>query len=311
MHKSKQELMRDILIGVAIGDALGVPVEFKSRQQLRNNPITSMIGFGTYNQVPGTWSDDTSMTLCLAESLLDSPFDIHQLANRFINWYNHAYWTAHNNVFDIGGTTHQAINNLENKISPLISGPDQEESCGNGSLMRILPLVIILNDLNHKERFKIISEVSGVTHGHIVTKVVCYLYLDLALNLISGKSPLEAYLKTCAESKDLVEKILPEEKVYTIFSFFLDGDLHNKVEMDIQSTGYAVYTLEAAVWCLLNSNSYSESVLKAVNLGGDTDTTAAVCGGLAGILYGYESIPKEWMNTLVKREEILKLADEF
>lgn len=300
---------RDIILGVAIGDALGVPVEFQSRSELDKNPVTGMRAYGSWRQPAGTWSDDSSLTFCLAE-MLCAGYDLHDLANRFINWKNHAYWTAHNNVFDIGNATHAAISALEKGASPELSGGVDEGSNGNGSLMRILPLLVYIRNRPVAERFEVVKAVSSVTHRHIRSVLACFIYLEFARHLLNGRKREEAWAAT---QKDVTD-------------FFADNEVCPKAEQEwiaetwncilwprelVVSNGYVIRTLQAAVWCLFHTESYSEAVLAAVNLGADTDTTAAVAGGLAGLYYGWQTIPVDWQYVLARRNDITALADRL
>jgi ADP-ribosylglycohydrolase len=289
--------IKDILYGIATGDALGVPVEFLTRGEIALQPVTGMRGYGTHNQPPGTWSDDSSLTFCLAE-MLCGEYDLTNLANRFINWRNYGYCTPRGEVFDIGIATSQAINRLQDGISPVLAGGDSEWSNGNGSLMRILPLLFYIKDLSIADRFNIISEVSSITHRHNRSIIACFLYLEMALNILQGKDKQTAYTEMCKTANDF----LVEEK--ETFSRVLSGNIPDLNIDDIKSTGYVVHTLEAAIWCLLKTSDYQSAVLSAVNLGDDTDTTAAVTGGIAGMLYGWETIPAEWLNLLAKKTSI-------
>jgi ADP-ribosyl-[dinitrogen reductase] hydrolase len=201
-----------ILFGVAVGDALGVPVEFKSREFLSANPVMGMQGFGTHHQPAGTWSDDSTMTFCLAESLLDESFDLRNLANRFINWFDFGYWTPWGKVFDIGNTTAAAINRLRSNGKPEDAGGTQESDNGNGSLMRILPLVMKTIDLPPGELFEIVKKVSSLTHAHIQSVSCCFYYLVYASQLINGLSANKAYEQTNKiVVKTLMDKGVPQE----------------------------------------------------------------------------------------------------
>jgi ADP-ribosylglycohydrolase len=313
---NKRNYCKDVLFGIAVGDALGVPVEFISREALRKNPVTSMFGYGTHDQPLGTWSDDSSLTFCLAESLCIG-YNLQDLANRFVNWKEHAYWTPHGRVFDIGIATSQAIWNLSKGTSPLLAGGDDEQSNGNGSLMRILPLVFYLKNKTITERFKIVKEVSSLTHRHIRSVTACFIYLEFALEIMKGRNKHEAFIKV---SKDIdiffdETNVCPDEERFRFHrilarpdSFYDLKPIYEYSENEINSSGYVVSTLEAAFWCFLSCDSYKDTVLKAVNLGSDTDTTGAVAGGLAGLYYGYDSIPKEWSEGLARRKEIEDLA---
>lgn len=179
MEKITYENVAAALFGVAVGDALGVPVEFRGRKYLKEDPVTDMRAYGTHRQPAGTWSDDSSLTFCLAEMLCGG-YDLQNLGNRFINWYRHAYWTPHGNVFDIGMTTRTAINRLEDGVEPKNAGPWGEQDNGNGALMRILPLLFHLHDKPLEERFAKTRDVASVTHGHIRSTLCCFFYLEMA-----------------------------------------------------------------------------------------------------------------------------------
>jgi ADP-ribosylglycohydrolase len=302
----KRNYLKDLLYGVSVGDALGVPVEFESREYLKKNPVTKMTLGGVHGQGIGVWSDDSSLTFCLAEAINEG-YDIHNLANKFIKWKNEGYWTATGEVFDIGNTTRQSIINLSEGIHPTISGGLDEIDNGNGSLMRILPLVILLKDLSIENRFNLVKEVSSITHAHTRSVISCFYYLEFALQIMEGNDKFEIY----ENLKRTVSEFLNSNEIYNDelihFKRLLNGNIHELEEDTIQSGGYVIQTLEASIWCLLTSDNYEVSVLKAVNLGGDTDTTGAVTGGLSGLLFGFESIPKLWVASIRKINEINKL----
>ena len=299
--------IKDILYGVCVGDALGVPVEFESREYLKKNPVTKMCSGGVHDQGIGVWSDDSSLTFCLAESIIEG-YDIHNLANNFIKWKNEGYWTATGEVFDIGNTTRQSIINLSNGIHPTLAGGFNEIDNGNGSLMRILPLVILLKNFPIEKRFDLVKEVSSITHAHNRSVISCFYYLEFALQIMEGKDKFEIYenLKISISNFLNSNEIYSNESIH--FDRLLNGNINELQEDAIQSGGYIIQTLEASIWCLLTTKTYHEAVLKAVNLGQDTDTTGAVTGGLAGLMYGFESMPKKWIITIHKKNEINKLV---
>jgi len=302
--------IKSVLFGVAIGDALGVPVEFKSRQTLQQNPVTDMMGYGTYNQPPGTFSDDSSLTFCLAESLTEG-FDLNVIAQKFVAWARDGYWTAGGDVFDIGGATSNAIRRLQDGVHPDLAGGTKETDNGNGSLMRIAPLLFYIWDKPIDERFRMTQQVSAITHGHIRSVIACFYYLEFARLLLHKKDKFEIYKTLQTEVSDflLLQSINPDEIM--LFHRLLVHNIHHFPEERISSSGYVIDTLEASIWCLLTTGTYREAVLKAVNLGKDTDTTAAVTGGLAGLLYGYDNIPKEWRTQIARRDDIERLAERL
>lgn len=295
------------LIGLCVGDALGVPVEFVSRAALEKNPVEMMNGYGTHSQPLGTWSDDSSLTFCLMESLCEG-YDTDDIAKRFVKWYEEGYWTAHGEVFDIGNATMQAIVRIQRGYKAEEAGGKTQYDNGNGSLMRILPLSFyLLNKDDLTERLKIVKEVSSITHAHPRSVMACFFYVEFAISLLKGKNIDEAMDVTVSNFDSLFCDNIEREHFLRI----LDKNVVQISQKDIYSSGYVIHSLEAALWCIKNSNSYEDAVLKAVNLGEDTDTTAAIAGGLAGIMYGQESIPHKWIDSLARKDDILKLCQRF
>lgn len=265
------DLLKSAIYGLAVGDALGVPFEFKKRGTFH---CEGMTGHGTYNQLAGTWSDDTSMTLATCQSIKDKQGICEkEIRKNFLAWLNTGAFTPDGVVFDCGITTYEALHRG--------TGSSDFHSNGNGSLMRILPLALI--DCTDEE----IDAVSAITHAHEISKEACRIYVTIARSLLAGENLRSAI--QAVETSEVFERI---------------HELEYLSEADIKSTGYVVDTLEASLWCLLQTDNYRDAVLKAVNLGDDTDTVGAVTGGLAGILYGYSGIPGEWIDVLRKKELI-------
>ncbi|CAM1343721.1 ADP-ribosylglycohydrolase family protein [Tenacibaculum amylolyticum] len=306
-----KEKIEAMFLGLAIGDALGVPVEFTSRFELEQNPVTNMLEFGSHNQPKGTWSDDSSLTFCLAESLLNvyKPKDI---AIKFAKWYSENYWTAGGEVFDVGIATSKAISSFIKGTSATLAGGRGEFDNGNGSLMRISPLAFYVKDFSIEKRFDIIKEVSSITHGHIRAVISCFIYIEFLLELMKGIEKLKAYKSTQQNINEFLDNnpICSEKEIH-IFERLLKISINSLKKEEISSSGYVVHTLEASLWSFLTSNNYKEATLKAVNLGEDTDTTACVTGALAGLYYGLETVPKEWINQLARVEDIKVLAEKF
>lgn len=307
----KNRKLSDGIMGLAIGDALGVPVEFKSREELSRNPVTTMQEYGTHYQPKGTWSDDTSLTMCLVESLLNG-YNLKDVAQKFVNWMEYGYWTPYGEVFDIGFQTRKSIQNLKNILDKgdiddleLLKYETDEHTNGNGALMRMLPLYAYIKDFEDQKQFEIIRDVAALTHGHIRSAIACFMYLKMIHHLMLGDKKEVAYDKTKANTNIFFKQQNISKNETQHFDKFLK-DIHQLKENDINSSGYVIDTLEASFWCFLTTNSYKECVLKAVNLGEDTDTTGAVAGGLAGVYYGIKNIPKDWKRDLVAFELILK-----
>ncbi|UZT96331.1 ADP-ribosylglycohydrolase family protein [Chryseobacterium fluminis] len=296
------------IFGVCIGDALGVPVEFKTREDLKRSPVTRMLEYMSWNQPKGTWSDDSSLTLCLADELAKG-YDLEKIGQSFVKWNRYGHWTAHGKLFDIGGTTRHAIARLIKGESARFSGNIFEEDNGNGSLMRILPLAFYLKEEEDTGKvYQTVKEVSSITHGHFRSVFSCFIYIIFAIELLKGKDKKETYRHVQELALELAEiqGFNPDE--VQLFDRILKYDISAYPEDEIRGSGYVLHSLEASLWCLLNSESYAEAVLKAVNLGEDTDTTGAITGGIAGIYYGFENIPEEWVSELVRKDDIEKLC---
>jgi len=302
--------IKSALFGVAVGDALGVPVEFNSRLSISKKPVTDMIGYGTYNLPAGTWSDDSSLTFCLAEALTQG-FDLNVIGQNFVKWKHENYWTPHGYVFDIGIATRQAISRLAKGEKPELAGGFNETDNGNGSLMRILPLLFYLLDKPINERFEITRKVSSITHGHIRSVIACFYYLEFAKQIFEGKDKFEIYKNLQTEIPNHLTSLAIDQAEIAKFDRLLKGDIAKLNENEIQSSGYVLHTLEASIWCLLTTDNYKDAVLKAVNLGEDTDTTGAVTGGLAGLIYGLESIPEKWLQQIARYDDIENLAERL
>lgn len=305
-----KEAIKSALFGLAVGDALGVPVEFRSRQSLSLEPVVDMRGYGTHNQPPGTWSDDSSLAFCLAEALCDG-FDLNRVAENFIRWRYENWWTPHGDVFDIGITTNEAIRHLKTGIRPDLAGGFDESENGNGSLMRILPLLFLIHDKPIEERYVLTKQVSSITHGHIRSVISCFYYLEYARLLLQGMDKAKAYETVKPVVKEYLASLNINKEEIEKLNRLLEGNVWTLDENAIHSSGYVLHSLEASLWCLLTTNDYKEAVLKAVNLGQDTDTTGAIAGGLAGLAYGFESIPDNWVNALARKDDIENLANCF
>jgi ADP-ribosyl-[dinitrogen reductase] hydrolase len=297
------------LWGSVIGDALGVPVEFMSREQVRRNPITGMRGYGTFNLPPGSWSDDSSLLLCTVESLLNG-FDTSTMGEAFIRWLNERYWTPWGETFDVGNSTMSSIRRLMKGVLPEEAGGRGEHDNGNGSLMRIIPVGIFFAKQPIEEFLSDVHRTSSITHRHPRTLMACGFYCLMVRSLLEGYSADEAYKYAIDQVRVNYTK-MPFAEELNHFERLLPGLMGSFPETAIKSSGYVVHTLEASIWCLLSSNSFQEAVLKAVNLGEDTDTTGCVTGGLAGAYYGLKGIPKEWLDAVVRKDDIGELLERF
>lgn len=293
--------VKDGIIGLVVGDALGVPVEFTSRSELEENPVTRMEGNGMYGQPAGTWSDDTSMTLATMTSIINKKgIDYDDIMDEFLEWYiNSKYTNSDDGRFDIGITTVNALNNYRNGAPALESGCNGERENGNGSLMRILPLAYI-SDIDYET----IENVSGITHAHKRSKIACVLYVEIAKSMLENDDlTIEKHINLAC---DKIKEHYKGSEELKHFQKIFDNNLD-----DISGKGYVIYTFECVVHCLLTTDNYKDAVLKAVNIGHDTDTNAAICGGLAGIYYGFDSIPVDWTDQINRIDYLLSLCEEY
>ena len=282
-----KEQIKAVMLGHAVGDALGVPVEFCERNELAAKPVTNMVGYGTYPYPAGSWSDDTSMSLAALDSLASGKLDLDDIMIKFGEWYYDDEYTPTGEMFDIGNTCSYAIDNYFVYHKPVEEcGLVGEYSNGNGSLMRIYPFVLYAyaKQMSVDELMGVITNASALTHAHDRSKIGCLIYTFVLMSLLEdkGKSGIEDGLKKAKRYLNACAEFVPYERIFK-------NDFATLPRDEIKSSGYVVDTLEAALWCLLTTDSYKDCVLKAVNLGNDTDTVASVACGLAGALYGYES----------------------
>jgi ADP-ribosylglycohydrolase len=308
-----------MLLGVAVGDALGVPVEFNSRQTIAHNPITDMIGFGSYNLPAGTWSDDSSLTFCLAEAITNKGYDLPMMASNFCRWKENGWWTARNQVFDIGITTSKSITRLHNilktsndfkEFGELKFSGDEYDN-GNGSLMRISPLLFYIAGMSPLQQFEIIWDVSALTHRHIRAAMSCFIYLNLSEKLLIGQDKVTAYSETRKNVLTLWKDIQFPIKEQEHFFRLIQNDIRETKIDCLKSGGYVIEVLESSIWFFLQEDNYRETILSIINLGHDTDTSAAIAGGLAGLYYGFDGIPKEWTYQIARKEDIENLAERL
>lgn len=291
------------IMGLVVGDALGVPVEFKKRDTYK---VTDMIGYGTYNQPLGTWSDDSSLTLATLDSMARvGRVNLDDIMQNFVYWLNDGMFTPYGKVFDVGGGTKMAINRFITGVPASKCGGKTRMDNGNGALMRILP-VAMLPDRTYKQ-IDILS-VAHLTHAHFISDFACLVYAAIVENLMNGENKEEA---VSAGVQSLQHNI---EIVSVLADYNRLPNIQQLERAEVRSSGYVVDTLEAALWCFLKTDNYRDCVLAAVNLGEDTDTIATIAGGLAGIYYGYSGkngIPDEWIEQIARKDWIAEVCEEF
>ena len=328
--------IKDGIIGQIVGDALGLPVQFEPRKCREEDPVTDMRGHGAFDKPAGSWSDDSSLILatidglskCLEnkkedDSLLSEIIDYETIMENFSLWLNEGEFTPYGKAYDIGGATMDGIHRYDGGTEPILSGGIGERDNGNGSLMRILPIAFFIHYLSQKHPFDeddkmtAVHNLSSLTHRHRRSQMCCGIYTLIALEFIENyenKCDLgleELITKGINKSRDYYFNNDEFKKELHHFDRVFSLNIQNLPRDEIKSGGYTISSLEASIWCLLNNNSYKDTVLEAVNLGYDTDTTACIVGGLAGIYYGYDDIPSEWIEQLAKLGYIENLIKDF
>lgn len=318
----KRTVFYDGLYGLAVADALGVPFESEKLTDMRERPCTDMTGFGHHNQPAGSWSDDTSMTLCVADSLCRG-FDLDDMMKKFSQWRSKHSYTANGVVFDIGRCCRRAINQYWDGMPAEFCGDSSLHGNGNGALMRMLPIALYqchcsTADDAHLEAFLTpIHAASSITHAHEIGLICCGLFSLTIREWLqhegSGTSLLDIARSAFEKGKQTYAQMGGNFTVYINDPAYFDdpGNLTEKMPEELPSWGYALNTWNIALWSLLTTDNYRDCVLKAVNLGGDADTNAAVAGALAGVIYGKEAIPHEWMDALLNKPLLDEIAEKF
>lgn len=311
----------DLIFGVATGDAMGFPVQFFKREQAKTANVTKMLGHWTGNYPAGSWSDDTSLTLALADSLGETDsIDYDDIMRRFLLWLEGGSYTPKGKTFDIGQTCFNAIERFKKGVPPLDCGGQKERECGNGSLMRISPLVFYIQKKFGKEAFEnpqvfeLIHNVSRLTHAHPIALLGCDIFVAMLFSLLNGTEKEKALLFAYEKALSFVEQNPEYKEAFSKYERMIGSDFCTLPEGKIASTGYVVDTLEAAVWCFLTTDSYWECILKVVNLGGDTDTIGAVAGAMAALYYAdspEKGIPEEWKGLLQNKELLMSVAEKL
>lgn len=291
--KDKSDRFVGCLLGLAVGDAVGTTVEFKPRGAFE--PITDMVGGGPFRLPPGAWTDDTSMALCLGYSLVEKQgFDPVDQMERYCAWRDEGYLSSTGVCFDIGTTVSAALSRYKVSGNPFSSATDPY-SAGNGSIMRLAPVPMFY----HADEAQVIhycGESARTTHGAEEAVDASRLFGGMVWAALAGRSKAEilayaGYTPTTPQIQAIA-----------------GGAYRTKSRDEIKGTGYVVPALEAALWCFYTTANFREAVLTAANLGDDADTTAAICGQIAGAFYGKSSIPETWLEKLVMRTKIEQLA---
>ncbi len=302
------EICYNLIYGVAVADAMGFPVQFYKREQAKKFNITKMEAH-YFGKIPaGTWSDDTSLTIALADALCcDDEIDYQKIMHNFYLWISEGKYTPYYKAFDIGRTCFKALLCYKGGTDPLLCGGNSERDNGNGSIMRISPLVLYLqklfeaNAFDNNKAFEIVHNVSRLTHAHPIAFIGCDIYIAVLLKLLNGSEKNAALTEAFEQIKKFVSKNKDFEYAFAQYQRLGDNDFTSLPESEISSKGYVVDTLEAALWCFLTTDSYRDCILKILKLGNDTDTIGSVAGAMAGIYYAGQKdkeIPEEWIKDL-------------
>lgn len=295
--------IRDGIYGGAVGDAFGVPFEFLGREIVENRIKSYMVGNGSHKQDKGTWSDDTSMTLCLLDNI-EKEINYKLIMDSFIQWYQLGKYTANGECFDIGRGTKNALERYKNGVSPVKCGSKRISNNGNGSLMRCIPIIYYLYYCKKGIQRDIIHNLSSLTHGNEIALMACDMYVSLGYRLLCGVEKTSAYIYAMEETVNYwgVDEVDGVKELVNIPNL-----KHN----ELSGSGYVISTLQSVIWCLLNSETYEECIYKCVKIGGDTDTIASTAGGLAGIIYGKDAIPVDWVKDLKNKELIEGICNNW
>lgn len=303
-----------------IGDILGVPVESKTREELKKNPVKDFLEYGIHNQPKGTWSDDTSMTIATMQSIINkNGIDYKDMMSQFVEWYKNGKYTTNGKCFDIGNTTRQALEKYYLiKCDPVECGGKENFDCGNGSLMRMLPIVfycLTKRIYDNKEIYNLVEKVSSLTHANEKCIFSCYLYTIFMIETLKERIVTENQAPTNKKIiyRNFKETISKNNSSYNAeFNRILKDDIAQLTEKDIKSTGYVIDTLEASIWCFLTTDNWEQAILKAVNLGGDTDTIGAITGSIAGAYYqDCIMCNNEWFSQIDNWQEIFNIYEKF
>ena len=304
LRMNARERFLGSILGLAVGDAVGTTLEFRTPGSFE--PITDMVGKGPFNLKKGEWTDDTSMALCLAQSLVDkNGFDPNDQMEAYVRWWRQGYMSHTGDCFDIGITVQDALSRYEDSHEPF-SGSDDPLSAGNGSIMRLAPVPLFFSKYPDLA-IKYSAESSLTTHGAIEAVDACRYMGSLIVGAVSGVGKKELL----SEGYCVVGDNWKNQPLAPAINEIAQGSFKHRNPPEIKGTGYVVKSLEAALWAFYNSNDFREGCLLAVNLGDDADTTGAVYGQIAGAFYGYQDIPEGWRNSIAMLSEILNIADHI
>lgn len=298
------QTVRALLLGLAVGDALAITFRRSSRFTLELVNSEKLAQSKSESQNKGVWSDDAALSFCLAE-MLCGPWDLEVLAKSFISWKDEGYWSTGGVPMALGEGTGIAIDRLKNLLhNPTAAGLRRERDNGNGSLVRILPLILSFQNLSPAARGKKTGEVSSLTHAHRRAVLACIFCAEFAFAVFKGMSLHRAYNRV---RNDFAKRYANDPEI-SHFTRLLKGDLAHACSKDIRASAYVVDSLESVIWSLLASDSYREACLASVRLGGGSDSATSLVGGIAGLAYGVDGIPQDWLAQLARHNDIEDLA---
>ncbi|HZU98384.1 MAG TPA: ADP-ribosylglycohydrolase family protein [Planctomycetota bacterium] len=302
---------RGAILGVLVGDALGVPVEGMGRDEFE--PVTGMRGGGSHLVPAGTFSDDGSMTLCTVESLVEKGgLDEADLGDRLVRFLFNRHWAARRVTFGVGFTTREAILRIRDGREAAKAGLDDEDSNGNGALTRLAPIALFAHarKLSAADTVELAHRATRITHAHPRAQLVSGFYALIARGLLEGKK-VRAAIEAMREEAANLYASDPWNSEYRHVQRLMERNLATLDRHEVHSTAYVVDSLEAVLWCLLHEGSLEETVLEAVNLGEDSDGTGSIAGGLVGMIHGAAAIPDTWKNELARLDEVEALIARF
>lgn len=301
--------VRDGLIGLAVGNAMGVPTESSSRNDLLEKPVVKMMPRIRDGIPKGAWSDSTSLTIATMDALMNKGINYDEIADNFVRWFTANQFCSMKESFDIGETTLKALvsytQHLEKAEESGLSGLYDN---GSGSLIRMLPIAyyFVANKSTDREIAEVVKNLSSITHAHEISVCGCYIYVRYVMNLLRGTNKFSALAKV----RELDYSVFSKETL-DCYHRILSGDLMNLTIEEINSSAYVVDSLEAALWCFLKSSNYKECIIATTNIGESTASIGAIAGSLAGIFYGYSNIPKNYLEDLRKKEYLDRICDAY
>ena len=302
--------IKDCITGLAIGDAMGVPIEEYERKRLINKPVTNMLGWGNYYVPEGSWSDDTSMTLATIDAILESDgVDITHIADKLCEWVNDAKYTPTGELFSITDTTRFSLMRYWGSKNASTCGGVKPSTNDNGSIIRMTPIALycFYKKLTDKKIYDLVYKVSSITNANVISIIGCFIYVKFMVYILNGKTIEEAYklIRKYKYDKYFDLDLLEE------YERLINNDISELPMDEIESDNYVVHALEATIWVLLHTNSFESTIIGAINLGECTDNIGSLTGAIAGIVYKNKGIPKTWAETLQRKDYIDKLARKY